>query len=259
MSEDLLRKTAVVLGVLVCATSMAIAAETKIAKAKEVYCVGKIVSLDGMKNELALLEYNTDTEKLFSVPKGIPPDLSLGQDVVVVSHAGSDVADSVRLVSGGREKKPRQEESPALSPAVAQVPEPMIWDPFDEMDRMRDQMQAMLRQAYPVNGGGRGMFKSSVWYEPTVDLKKTDKAYVYTFDVAGLNRKSIKVDVTQQAITVSGESRSTQNKHDGQVAAMSESYASFMKSVPLPQDADVKHAKTEIGESALTVTVPIKK
>ncbi|MGE5279508.1 MAG: Hsp20/alpha crystallin family protein [Deltaproteobacteria bacterium] len=145
----------------------------------------------------------------------------------------------------------------AATPAVA--PGAGNWDPFDEMQRMQDEVGRMFQDSFLWAGPvGTGVFGSNMNYEDNFNVKEDKDKYVVTFDLAGLDQNKVDIEVNEHSITVTGEySQETRQKGESeQVAA--KSYGSFLRSIPVPEDADTTKMQTDKQGEKLVITLPKK-
>ena len=133
------------------------------------------------------------------------------------------------------------------------------WDPFDEMDRMQEQMNQMFQNSFSRGGSGkRGMFSSNMSFDYDFDLKETNDGYEIKFDMTGLDKEKIDIQINEHSITVKGE-HSRQDAEESQNSFFSsQSFGSFMKTIPLPVDADTSKIKTEKEGDTLVIRLPKK-
>jgi len=144
-------------------------------------------------------------------------------------------------------------------------PDPMLrsgpgtGDPFEEMARMQAEMNRMFQSSF--NWGGpfsKGMFRSNMYYDDKFNIKEEKDKYVVELDMMGLNQGKMDIHVDQHSLTVKGE-REEDKKEEGQNKYFSaKSYSSFIKTIPLPADADTTKMKSENNGEKLIITLPKK-
>jgi S1-C subfamily serine protease/HSP20 family molecular chaperone IbpA len=136
------------------------------------------------------------------------------------------------------------------------------WDPFEDMNRMSEEMDRMFQNSFNRGGGNaspKGMFNSNIFYDPSFKVEDTKDGYVIQLDVAGIDQKKLDIEFNNQSLTVSGESsESTDESTQGKSVKMN-SYGSFLRTIPLPEDADPNSLKTEIKGDTLFITLSKKK
>lgn len=133
------------------------------------------------------------------------------------------------------------------------------WDPFEEISRMREEMDRLFQDPFGGPGGQQGTtFGSSMSFDTDLDLKETDDGYEITLDMTGLDKEKVDIQINEHSITVKGE-HSRQDTEEGPNRYFSsQSYGSFMKTIPLPTDADTARAETEKEGDRLVIRLPKK-
>lgn len=133
------------------------------------------------------------------------------------------------------------------------------WDPFDEIRRMQEEMDSMFQQSFGSRGlGGSGMFSNNMSFDQDFDLKETDNGYEIRFDMTGLDKDKVDIDINEHSITVKGEQSRQDTEEGDNTYFRSQSYGSFMKTIPLPVDADTTKVKTEKEGDSLVIRLPKK-
>ena len=135
----------------------------------------------------------------------------------------------------------QQAASATAMPAYSQ------WvDPLTQMMLIRDQMNRNMRQAFADTGE----------FSPRMDMKKTDKQYIITMDIPGMDKDKINVENKQGMLIISGERRSeTEDDKNNQFYHQERSFGTFMQAIPLPEDARGDRIEARYKNGVLTVTV----
>jgi len=133
------------------------------------------------------------------------------------------------------------------------------WDPFERMDRMQEHMSRMFQDSFRGHGLEAGAFSSQLSFNDDFDLKEDKNGYEIRFDLAGLNNEKIDIEINEHSVTVKGEysRQDTEESPDRYYSA--KKFGSFMKTIPLPTDADTTKAKTQKNGDTLVITMPKKK
>ncbi len=133
------------------------------------------------------------------------------------------------------------------------------WDPFLEMERIREEMDEMFRDAFgqQTPQQGFGMFNTDISYDTNFKLEETSDGYAIKLDISGLNKDKIDVEINEHTITISGEGSGTEEEHGPQSSYKAHSYHSFLRTIPLPEDADSKTITTD--QQGNTLIIQMKK
>ncbi|MBU1044031.1 MAG: Hsp20/alpha crystallin family protein [Candidatus Omnitrophica bacterium] len=134
------------------------------------------------------------------------------------------------------------------------------WDPLEEMMQMQQAMSRMFKNSFNWGGlSSKGMFSSDVFYDDAFGLKEDKDKYVIEFDMSGFNQSKVNIQINERTLTVKGERSEAQSKDQKNKYLSSESYASFMRSLLLPEDVDTAKMKSENKGDKLIITLPKKK
>ena len=93
-------------------------------------------------------------------------------------------------------------------------------------------------------------------FTPSCEASETDKKYILKFDLPGVSRDDVKVDIVNDILTVSAE-RKEEKKGDDKKRHFSEiSYGSYYRSFTLPSPVEADKVNAGFEDGVLTVTVP---
>ena len=110
------------------------------------------------------------------------------------------------------------------------------------------------RRGWPSSG----ILNSSIFYDEEFDLKKTEEGYMLKLDIKGLDKENINIDINENSITISGEYSQQIEETNPQGIYSLKGYGSFLKTMPMPADADTEKMETVIEENSLIITIPRK-
>jgi HSP20 family protein len=138
---------------------------------------------------------------------------------------------------------------------------PFVINPFSVVKRFGEEMDRLFsdyglnRDWIPpalVGEGGR------TW-QPQVEIFEHDGELVVRAELPGLNKEDVKVELTDDGLTIHGERRS-EHEENGEGYYRSEfSYGSFRRRVPLPEGANPDDATAKFHDGVLEVTMPARK
>jgi HSP20 family protein len=166
---------------------------------------------------------------------------------------------------GGRSVQPGQGESretqrgeESWPTAWSMAPFSVLGRMFEEMDRFFDELgfgrsrlrpqQAMLREG----GGGRGM--RALW-APQIEISEREGQLVICADLPGLRKEDVKVDLTDDVLTIEGE---RQEQREGR-GYSERTYGSFHRTIPLPEGVSAEGAQANFRDGVLEVRIPMPK
>ena len=144
----------------------------------------------------------------------------------------------------------RRNQNREISPERGQA---YGWDPF----RMLDVFFRWDPFRSPVSEGflqsGTSMFA------PAFDVKEAKDEYVVRADLPGVRESDLDLSVTGNVLTLSGRREQEQREESDQFFAMERSYGTFMRTLSLPEGAnleDTKSIKAELKDGVLTLHIP---
>jgi len=156
------------------------------------------------------------------------------------------------------------------APAPAPAPETAHGSPFTFMRRFAEDMDRLF-QDFGVGFGwhvpsavarGRELLRRETGlipaeWSPRVDIQQREGQLHVHADLPGLTKDDIKVDVTDDTLTIRGE-RKQEKKEQREGYSYSEcSYGSFYRAIPLPEGAEASKTTAEFRNGVLEVTLPV--
>ena len=150
----------------------------------------------------------------------------------------------------------REQSSPSL----------LTGSPFAFMRRFSEEMDRLFEdfgfgRGLAAPGFGReffptafGEFGGSAW-SPQVEVFEREGQLVVRADLPGLTKDDVKVEVTDNAINLSGE-RKSEHEEKGEGFYRSErSYGSFYRQIPLPEGVNAENANATFRNGVLEITM----
>jgi HSP20 family protein len=93
-------------------------------------------------------------------------------------------------------------------------------------------------------------------FAPDIDVFQRGNELVVRADLPGVNADDVVVEVSDDAITISGERRQEHEEERGGVYRFERSYGSFLRTIPLPEGAIADQAKANFKDGVLEITMP---
>ncbi|MEW5860041.1 MAG: Hsp20/alpha crystallin family protein [Cyanobacteriota bacterium] len=124
------------------------------------------------------------------------------------------------------------------------------WQPFREIETLRRQFDELFEE---LAGSSR---ESEMTWTPLVELQDRDDNLVLRAQLPGLEAKDLDVQVTRDAVSISGEHRS-ENKVEEKGYFRSEfRYGKFQRLIPLPVHIQNERVQADFQNGVLTLTLP---
>jgi len=125
------------------------------------------------------------------------------------------------------------------------------FEPFRELETLHRQMNRLFDRLAPTDGE-----KTNFAFVPAAELEETDDAIHLKLEVPGIEAKDINVEVTPEAVSISGE-RKTETKTEERGMNRSEfRYGRFQRIIPLPSLVQNDKVQAEYKDGILRLTLP---
>jgi HSP20 family protein len=130
----------------------------------------------------------------------------------------------------------------------------------DEIDRVFDDFGVGREWIAPRWGGSRLSAPvrgaAGSFWAPDIEMYQRNDEVVVRADLPGLKKEDVKIDVTDNALTIQGERRQEEETERGGVYRSERSYGSFFRTIPLPEGAITDQAKAAFNNGVLEITMP---
>jgi HSP20 family protein len=142
----------------------------------------------------------------------------------------------------------------------------MVWDIFDEIRRMQEEMDRLFndfftgpryRQIGP-GGSGEGRTESRMpsMRRAFTDVQETDTDIIVTAELPGMDKDDIGLTVTADRIDIKAQKKEeTKEEKEGQRYYQSK-YAGFSRSIPLPAGVNPDEVKATYKNGVLEIILP---
>ncbi|CAL1697841.1 unnamed protein product [Somion occarium] len=91
-----------------------------------------------------------------------------------------------------------------------------------------------------------------------MDIYEDEKRNIVTatFELPGLKKEDVNIDIHNNVLSVSGESKVSSERDEHGYAVRERRYGRFSRSIPLPQGIKGEDVKASLDNGILTVTFP---
>lgn len=93
-------------------------------------------------------------------------------------------------------------------------------------------------------------------FSPTCNFKESAKEFIVQFDIPGVKKDDVKIEIENNRLTVSGERGEKKEEKDTKHFLTEAYYGSFMRSFNLPTAVDENKVDAHYEDGVLTITVP---
>ena len=131
--------------------------------------------------------------------------------------------------------------------------------PVALVKRFGEEMDRLLEDFGFRGGWFAPALKSAVGegvWAPEVEVLERDGQFLVRADLPGLTRDDVKVELSDNAITIEGERRGGHDEKGNGYFRSERSYGKFYRRLPLPEGADAQKANAAFQNGVLEITLP---
>ncbi|WNZ26003.1 Hsp20/alpha crystallin family protein [Leptolyngbya sp. NK1-12] len=125
------------------------------------------------------------------------------------------------------------------------------WQPFQEIEALQRDMNRLFDRLMTTNGSQNG---SS--FAPAAELEETADAIHLKLEIPGLDKKDIDVQVSADAVSISGERKEETRTEEKGITRTEFRYGKFQRVIPLPARVENANVKAEYKNGVLQLTLP---
>ncbi|MBD1835241.1 Hsp20/alpha crystallin family protein [Cyanobacteria bacterium FACHB-472] len=126
------------------------------------------------------------------------------------------------------------------------------WNPWREMATLQQQMNRLFDEALvPATGGERSLVRV-----PAAEMEETQEAIHLKLEVPGIEAKDLDVQVTENAVSISGERKEETKTEENGVTRSEFHYGKFQRVIPLPARIQNTQVQAEYKDGILSLTLP---
>jgi HSP20 family protein len=122
-------------------------------------------------------------------------------------------------------------------------------DLFDEMDRF---WETFMTAPWRSRAFGRQKMM------PALDVFEKDGKLQINAELPGMKDKDIEIEVTDDALTISGEKRDEREVKEDNYYRSERTYGSFRRQVALPAGAETDQIEATFKDGVLKIAIPLK-
>lgn len=126
------------------------------------------------------------------------------------------------------------------------------WNPYNELRRMREDMNRTWRGYYPaVEGEG----EVERWTIP-LDVVEEENNIIVHATLPGMKPEDIEVTLEENVLTIKGKTETEEEHKEGNYLMRERRTGAFHRMLRLPDTVDTEKAETMYENGVLTVTFP---
>ena len=140
-----------------------------------------------------------------------------------------------------------------MSKSLERWLEPKGLSPFREISELQDSFEQLFRE---ITGMKRGNGIQTSEFSPACEISEDEEQYTMKFDLPGVTKDQVQVDLENDRLTVRAERREEKKQEDRRRYLSEISYGSYIRSFMMPGPVDEKKVEAGFNNGVLTVTVP---
>lgn len=144
---------------------------------------------------------------------------------------------------------------------------PETRNPFGMMRRFTDNMERMFDDFSGLRFPKlfrteflpfRPEFEEFEWI-PEIEVLHKEGTFMVRADLPGLTKDDVKIEVTNELLTLSGERKSEKEEKGEGFYRTERKYGTFFRQIPLPEGAKTENANATFRNGVLEITMPMPK
>jgi HSP20 family protein len=125
------------------------------------------------------------------------------------------------------------------------------WEPFREVDTLRQEMNRLFDDFVPTMRPSRALTLA-----PAAEIQETPEAIHLKLELPGMDAKDLDVQVTAEAVSISGERKSETKTEENGIFRSEFRYGKFERIIPLSARIDNQKVQAEYKDGILRLTLP---
>lgn len=125
------------------------------------------------------------------------------------------------------------------------------WDPFDEIRRMQEYMEQMMR-TFPAL---ENRYVSGT-LSPLTDVAEEDNKVIVTTDLPGIDRENVELNLKDNLLVISAQKGKEEETEKEGYLRKERSFMRYYREIPLPDNVTEDGATAQLKNGVLTVTLP---
>ncbi|NEP10459.1 MAG: Hsp20/alpha crystallin family protein [Symploca sp. SIO2C1] len=127
------------------------------------------------------------------------------------------------------------------------------YNPWKEIDTLQQQFNRLFDESRtPITWRDFGSFPKV----PAAELSETEDAIQLKLAIPGIEAKDLNLEVTQDAVSISGERKEESKPSDNEVIRSEFHYGKFERLIPLPARIQNTNVTAEYKDGVLNLTLP---
>ena len=128
-----------------------------------------------------------------------------------------------------------------------------LYNPLKAMAAMESDMEKW----FGTGGMAPSLHPNGVFdFAPACDVNETEKEFILKFDIPGMKKDDIKIEIEDNHLTVRGERKQEKDEKSGKQYLSESYYGSFLRSFSLPCKINESEVNARYQDGVLTIQIP---
>ena len=127
------------------------------------------------------------------------------------------------------------------------------WQPFQEMTSLQRDMNRLFDSLAPMREQD---MMQQMSFSPAAEMEETENAINLKIEIPGMDAKDLDVQVTKEAVMISGERKSESKSEQNGMTRSEFRYGRFSRTIPLPTRVDNTNVKGDYKDGILKLEIP---
>jgi HSP20 family protein len=128
-------------------------------------------------------------------------------------------------------------------------------NPFGIIRRMHDEIDRLFAESFGPAGSQTGE-RPRGWV-PALEISQSGDKMMVSAELPGLRPEDVHLEVTDDALIISGERQRAQESEEGGIRRSERHYGKFYRSIPMPEGVDTEKVQAHFAHGVLDVTIPV--
>ncbi|WP_315791040.1 Hsp20/alpha crystallin family protein [Fischerella sp. JS2] len=126
------------------------------------------------------------------------------------------------------------------------------YNPWQEINALQSQLNRLFDESFIPSG----LWKDDDVKVPAAELQETEEAILLKLEIPGMEAKDLDVQVTEDAVYVSGERKSESKTEEKGYTKSEFHYGKFQRVIPLPARIQNTNVTADYKDGILNLTLP---
>ena len=130
------------------------------------------------------------------------------------------------------------------------------WTPHHDLFDFETDMKNMFGNYFMTK---KGKHNALAAWMPLVDIEESKDKFTVKADIPGMKKEDIKVELSENMLTISGERTKTEKTEKGDYCRIERTFGTFHRRFELPGDLDTEKITAHYENGVLELRIPMLK